>query len=163
LDRARQLVPAEVHELPRRRRTPSSITYRPPPLRFLLAAVPLELPEVGPVAAGAEATVFDFAAVSLALHVPFRLPADALLRLAGWLAHPDPLVQAARTALEPLHQKLLPAVQNPLWQDDLSEEYFVFQLDAVGARPPAELPGSHAAWLAGLLRLEAGPLSDDEI
>src|SRR5262245_47800296 len=34
LERARQLVPAEVHELPRRRRTPPSIAYRPPPLRF---------------------------------------------------------------------------------------------------------------------------------
>src|SRR6266852_750254 len=66
LDRARGLVPAEVHELPRRRRTPSSIAYRPAPLRVRLPALEFDMPEVGPVCASAEATVFDFAAVSLA-------------------------------------------------------------------------------------------------
>jgi hypothetical protein len=164
LERARQLVPAEVRVLPRRRRTPASFTYRPPPLRFQLPAVPLTLPEVGPAPAAAEATVFDFAAVSLALHVPFRLPAAALTRLAGWLAEPGPLVQAARSALEPLHQKLLPAIQQPLWKDDLSEEFIVFQLPPGEALPPpGELLTAHAGWLAGLVRLEAEPLGAEEI
>src|SRR5438132_4349619 len=63
LDRARGLVPAETHVLPRRRRTPSSIAYRPAPLRVRLPAREIALPELGPVRASAEATVFDFAAV----------------------------------------------------------------------------------------------------
>src|SRR5438105_3337680 len=78
LDRARSLVSAEVHVLPRRRRTPSSIAYRPAPLRVRLPAVDLALPELGTVRTPAEATVFDFAAVSLALHVPFSLPTARL-------------------------------------------------------------------------------------
>src|SRR5262249_59382547 len=55
LESARSLVPAEVHALPRRRRTPPSIAYRPAPLRFLLEPVPLSLPELGTVQLGAEA------------------------------------------------------------------------------------------------------------
>src|ERR1700730_9267322 len=55
LDRARSLVPAEFHELPRRRRTPSSIAYRPPPLRFALAPLSLDLPELSAVQARADA------------------------------------------------------------------------------------------------------------
>jgi hypothetical protein len=164
LQRARRLVPAETRVLPRRRRTPSSFTYRPAPLRFQMASVPLDLPEIGAVPAAAEATIFDFAAVSLALRVPFRLPAAALTRLAGWLAEPGPLVQAARAALEPLHQKLLPAIQQPLWKDDLSEEFIVFQLPPSDALPPpAQLLTTHAGWLAGLVHLEAEPLSAEEI
>ena len=164
LDRARSLVPAEIHELPRRRRTPASVGYRPPPLRFQLAPPMSDFPEVGQVQVTAEATVFDFAAVSIALHVPFKLPGAALTRLAGWLADPAALVRTARSAIEPLYRKLLPAIQNPLWQDDLSEEYFVFHITPSEALPkPDHLLEAHAGWLAGLVRLETGPLSREEI
>jgi hypothetical protein len=164
LERARHLVPAETHDLPRRRRTPVSIAYRPPPLRLTLAPGPLELGELGPVLPTAEVTIFDFAGVSVALHVPFRLPSPALGRLAGWLADPLPLIRAARSALEGLHARLLPAIKDPLWRDDLSEEYFVFQLlpDSVPASA-ADFLQAQAGWLAGLVRLESGPLSEEEI
>jgi hypothetical protein len=164
LERARALVPAEVHPLPRRRRTPTSVVYRPPPLRFHLAPVSLDLPEVGRLEAPGELTVFDFGAVSVALHVPFRQSADCLSRLAGWLAEPSPLLQVARAAVVPLHRQLLPAIHKPQWQDDLSEEYFVFHLPpGAPLPPPATLLESHAAWLAGLVRLESGPLSAEEV
>jgi hypothetical protein len=164
LQRAGTLVPAELRDLPRRRRTPTSIGYRPQPFRFQLAPVALALPELGLVQSAAEATVFDFAAVSLALRVPFCLPAANLSRLAGWLAEPTTVVQAARAALEPLHRKLLSAIQDPLWQDDLSEEYFVFHLPPGEPLPAVpELVNTQAGWLAGLVRLETGPLSPEEI
>src|SRR5207253_10038444 len=79
------------------------------------------------------------------------------------LADPRALVQAARTALQPLHQKLLPAVQDPHWQEDLSEEYFIFHLPPTHSPPPSELVDVRSAWLAGLVRLESGPLSAEEI
>src|SRR6516164_1964161 len=66
LDQARRLAPADQPEFPRRRRTPSSISYRPPPLRFLLDPWTLDLPGAGPAPVTAEATVFDFGAVSVA-------------------------------------------------------------------------------------------------
>jgi hypothetical protein len=163
LDHARRLVPAEVQTFPRRRRTPTSIGYRPPPLHFLLEPRALELPEAGAAQVRPEVTVFDIAAVSVGLQIPFRLEPAALVRLAGWLADPAALVRLARAAVEPLHRRLLPAIQHPLWQDDLSEEYFVFQLPPGEPLAPAPLLEAHADWLAGLLRLEAGPLSKEEV
>jgi hypothetical protein len=163
LEKARVLVPAEVRDLPRRRRTPVSIGYRPQPLRFVVAPPTFELPEAGPVPSVAEATVFDFAAVSMALHVPFELSRAALSRLAGHLIDSGPWVRNARAALESLHQKLLPAIQEPLWRDDLSEEYFVFQLFPSESLSAAHLRDAHNSWLAGLLRLETEPLSPEEV
>jgi hypothetical protein len=162
LERARQLVPAEVRELPRRRRTPPSIAYRSPPLRFRLAPVALGLP-VGDAPSAAEATVFDFAGVSVALHVPFRLPLADLQRLAGWLAEPAPVHAAARSAVAPLHAKLLPAIRDPLWRDDMNEEYFVFQLPPGNPLPDVALHAGRADWVAGLVRLEPGRLSPEEV
>jgi hypothetical protein len=162
LEQARRLVPAAFHDLARRRRTPPSFAYRPPPLRIRTDPVPLDLPGLGTCCGPAEATVFDFAAVSVAFHLPFRLPATGLTGLAGQLADPAPVVDAARAAVAPCYGQMLPAIKNPLWQDDFSEEYFVFQLEPDGAGGPAALLGPDAGWLAGLLRLEAGPLSDEE-
>ena len=163
LERARILLPGEARDLPRRRRTPSSVGYRPVPLRFQLAPIALEIPQTGSLKAPAEAIVFDFAAVSLAMHAPIRLPGESLSQVAAWLADPSPIVQAAREALQPLHQKLLPAIQDPLWQDELSEEYFVFQLPPGEIGSPAELLASYSGWLAGLVRLENGQLSSEEV
>jgi hypothetical protein len=135
----------------------------------VLPGLGLELPEVGQVAGPApgsgqaEATVFDFAAVSVAVHVPFRLPADGLTRLAAWLADPGPVIAAARAAVRPLHEKLLPAIRDPLWHPDLSEDYFVFQLLPGSPYLPPALLGERAGWLAGLVRLEASPLSAEEV
>src|SRR5216683_2851300 len=44
LEQAGRLSPCEVLSLSRRSRTPTSIAYKPPPLRFSLAAVALRLP-----------------------------------------------------------------------------------------------------------------------
>jgi hypothetical protein len=162
LEKAGKLAPAEVHALVRRRRTPPSIMFRPPPLRFGTTAVTLELPVLGSISTTAEATIFDFAAVSVGFHIPFRMPAGDLTRLAGWLADPASLWNAARAAVEPLHKKLLPAIQHPSWQADLGEEYIVFQL-APCAMTPDVLLNTQGAWLASLLRLESGPLSQQEV
>src|SRR5437764_15206035 len=86
LDHARRLVPAEVQGLVRRPRTPPAFAYRPAPLRYPLGSVPLSLPEIGVLLADADATLFDFGAISTALHIPFHLTVGQLTRLAGWLA-----------------------------------------------------------------------------
>ncbi len=168
LDRARQLVPAEVHALPRRRRTPSSFSYRPAPLEIGLDSVCLELAEVGRLSAPARVTVFEFAAVSVAIRLPFELAREQLTWLASSLADPAPFIQVARTALGPLHQRLQPAILGPRWQDDLSEEYFVFQLPPDAPTPTADesadlSDGQSAGWIASLVHLEREPLSRDEI
>jgi hypothetical protein len=164
LEHASRLAPSAKQGLPRRKRTPISITFHPPPLRFSLGRVELTMPGLGQVRSPAEATLFDFAGVSVDIEVPFQLSPEELLRLTGWLANPVPVVETARNALRPLYQRLQPSIKDPWWADDLSEEYFVFQLPP-GALGPVDglLTGSLAGWLAGLLRLEEGPLSDQEV
>jgi hypothetical protein len=107
-----------------------------------------------------EATLFDFAAVSVAFRVPFRLPLSELRCLAARLAEPAPIVAAARAAAAPLFAKLLPAIHDPHWRDDLSEEYFVFQFPSGHPPHPAADGGD---WLASLVHLEAEPLSAEEL
>ncbi len=162
LEHARRLLPAEKQELVRRRRTPSSIAYRPSPLRYPLGNVQLELAEIGPVEVLAEAVVFDFGGVSISLQAPFKLPPTAIVRLASSLAEPRELVEAARNASKDLFLALCPAIQQPKWSP-LSEEYFVFQIPPAEPLPaPAALLDQHADWLAALVRLEAAPLSNEE-
>lgn len=166
LERVRQLVPAQVHALPRRRRTPSSIAYQPAPLQLGIAPLLLELPELGAVQALAEATVFDFAAVSVALRVPFSLTPEQLLHLAGWLAEPTSAVERVQLAMLPLYQQLRPAMRDAKWDMQLSEEYVVFEFPPGQLPPPAELvvpTHPQAAWLGGLLRLDTGTLSASEV
>jgi hypothetical protein len=163
LEKARELVPAELHALPRKARTPPSIAYQSPPLRFGLPPLALTLPVLESVQAPADLMLYDFGAASLAIQIPFRLETYALARLAGELSDPVVFVKAAREALEPIFRKLVPAIDQPVWSD-LSEEYFVFQLIPEPATPtPAQLLAQYPGWLAGLTRLEAVPLSDSEI
>lgn len=163
LDQARQLVPAELHVLPRRSRTPASIAYQSPPLRIELSPLKLSLPILGMIQAQADLMVFDFGTVSLALQIPFQQTAHDLTQLAGTLSDPSTFVNAAREALEPIYEKLLPTIQNPNWVD-LSEEYFVFQLNPESMSfTPDQLLAQHTDWLAGMVRLEAEPLSASEI
>jgi hypothetical protein len=107
-----------------------------------------------------EATLFDFAGISLAFHVPFRLCASALHGVAGWLAESEPLIRLAHAVLEPLYQKLQPAIHHPSWREEFSEEYFVFQLPPGSTEAQA---GIAADWLAGIVRLESSPLSITEV
>ena len=163
LDKARHLVPAQLHSLPRRSRTPASITYQSPPLRFDLSPVTLTLPVLEAVEIQFDLLLFDFGAVSLEMQIPFRLPASELTRLAGALCDPSLFVKAAREASETIYHRLRPAIDHPHWID-LSEEYFVFQLIPDPETPaPAQFLAQSPAWLAGLVRLEANPLSDSEI
>lgn len=162
LEHAARLAKAEVGELPRRPRTPATIAYRPPPLRFPLP--PQSLPIEGLSAPGeVEAVVFDFGAANIVFRIPFSLPLDELLRLAPALAKPSWAADAAHSATENLFRDLRPAIENPN-RSSLYEEYFVFQIaphDFFFAR--GGLASECAAELAPLLRLESAPLAPEEI
>lgn len=162
LEGARQRISSQRHGLPRTSRTPPSISYHPLPLRIEVSHPATGLfelaskPEI-------DATVFDFAAVSVAIHIPFQLHPAELLRLAGRLAEPDPVVLIARQAVEPVYQALLPVIQNPRW-GELGEEFFVFQIFPDSANSVSkESLWKEQAWLAGLVRLEVDALSPEEI
>ncbi len=167
LELARKQGAGVVLDMVRRPRTPRSLAFRPPPLRFPLGPVVISMPGLeGTTVRAAEATVFDFAGVSVALQIPFTMPRRELRLLAARLNDPEPslqIVQTARAVLEPLYHKLLPAISKPAWDEQLSEEYFVFQFPPSPGVAPDDLLTIHADWLAGLLRLEDEPLSAQEI
>jgi hypothetical protein len=162
LSRARTLLEGgEAGPLPRRRRTPESIRYRPAPLRVPIGPGGIALPE-GNISvtapARAELTVFDFGAVSLLVSVPIQARAEALSALAGELADLAPQVAEARRVLAPWFERLRPAVAE-FELSDLGEEYVVFQLDEVHEG----WLQAHAAWVAGLVRCESVSLSASEV
>jgi hypothetical protein len=160
LDQAGTLLHGVEGTLPRRKRTPESIRYRPAPLRVPVEVGAISLP-------GGIATVraprgvlslFDFAAVSLALEFPLRITPEVLSRLAGELAEPQALNTAVRHLVHEWIERIKPAVID-FELSDLSEEYVVFQLPELSA----EWLGQHADWIAGLVRLEPEPLSRSEV
>ncbi len=160
LDRARLILHGEPGQLPRRRRTPESIRYRPAPIRLELDAAGISLPGV-PILSRpprAELTLFDFAAISLCVRFPMTISPRDLLELAGRLAEPASLTEAARRLLAPWLEQIKPAVYD-FAVSDLSEEYIVFQL----WENQTDWLEHRADWIAGLVRLESEPLSRDEI
>jgi hypothetical protein len=166
LERARTLLPAELGPLARRRRTPESIRYRPAPLRTAIDPAGLAFPPVETLAGTdwvgaaprADLTVFDFGAVALAAQFPLRITAGQLLHLAGALSDSAPLTAAARGVIAPWIERIKPAVYG-FELSDLAEEYIIFQLNDTRA----DWLDEQGDWIAGLVRLEAGPLSRDEI
>src|SRR5271165_4626572 len=98
LELARQMLQGELGQLPRRRRTPESIGYRPAPIRVPLDPAGIRLPaELVTVRnPRADLTLFDFGAISLAVQFPLEATPQALLELAGSLADPASLNEAAR-------------------------------------------------------------------
>ncbi|MGE3316021.1 MAG: hypothetical protein AB7O26_12980 [Planctomycetaceae bacterium] len=160
LDRARELTSSEKHSFPRKARTPSSINYQPSPLRARQPSIALDLPSLGSVAGEFEVTLFDFGAVSACLRIPIQIDRRQLTELAGTLSDRVPIVSEVRKALEPLFQTLTPAIHNPAWSE-VAEEYFVFQVRA--GVSPDEVQQDHQAWVAGIVRLESGVLSESEI
>ncbi|MFI5459680.1 MAG: hypothetical protein ACHRXM_30005 [Isosphaerales bacterium] len=160
LERTRLILQAEPGQLPRRRRTPESIGYRPAPIR-------VELDPTGVVLPGdwsftrpphGELTLFDFGAISLAVQFHLTATPTALLELAGRLAEPAPLTEAARRLLAPRLLQIQPAVLD-FAVSDMNEEYVVFQL----WEHRGNWIDERGDWIAGLVRLESEPLSPGEV
>lgn len=160
LDLTRQVLQGHLGQLPRRKRTPESIGYRPAPIRVPLEPAEVRLPgDVPPTKLPrAELTVFDFGAISLSVQFHLEVTPGKLLELAGRLAEPAPLNESARLLLDPWIERLRPAVYD-FAVSAMSEEYIVFQL---GERRTEWLE-RHSDWIAGLVRLESEPLSDGEV
>ena len=160
LEMARSLVAAESGPLARRRRTPESIRYRPAPLRLTPDVSGLALPG-GIVPAKppqGELALFDFAAIALTVRFPIKVTPDELRILAGDLANLGPLTSAARFVIAPWLERIKPTVIG-YELSDLAEEYVVFQMSEVRD----DWIEQHSDWIAGLVRLDSGPLSPAEV
>jgi hypothetical protein len=141
-------------------RAPAASEPAPPPLR--IAEPPGGLAVQGRPIDRVEAAIFDFGAVSIAYDLPFRGPLAELRRFSAGLAAGDAPAEDARRRAAALLSRLGDAVDRPDLAAE-SEDYLVFVAD------PADLPegGPLAALdpeaLAGALRGEAGPLSEEQV
>ena len=100
-----------------------------------------------------ELSLFDFGAISLAVQFPVRLTPRGAARAgrrAGRARAPE---RRGAAASSPPGSSGSGRRSIGFELSDLSEEYIVFQVD--DAR--ADWLESHADWIAGLVRLEAGP------
>src|SRR6516165_7387639 len=124
LNRAGLILQGEPGQLPRRRRTPESIGYRPAPIRVEVDPAGIRLPGDWsfPRPPRGELTLFDFGALSMAVQFPVTATPAALLELAGRLAEPAPLTEAARQLLGPWLRQIQPAVADYALSA-MSEEY----------------------------------------
>lgn len=159
LDAARRLIAVEDGALPRRKRTPESIRYRPAPLRLAVEADRMRPPGRLELSAAprAELSIFDFGAASLMVHLPVSAAPSDLTRAMGELAEPASWVESARAIVSPWIDRLKPTIVGFEWSP-LSEEYAILQIGEVA---PGWL-SENADWAAGILRLEPGPLSTTE-
>lgn len=160
LDLARTLLPVEPGPLHRRKRTPESIRYRPAPLRLAIDVEGLALPAVIETTEPprAELAMFDFAAVSLVIRFPVRGSLESFSEVAASLADAAPWNEAARSLLQPWIERFRPAIIG-FELSELSEEYVIFQLGEVQEGWLED----HASWVAGLIRLESGPMGPSEV
>ena len=137
--------------LPRRRRTPMSIEYRPAPLVFQLPHTICKFAVLGEVEAQVEMILFDFATLSLSLRLPFSLQGSKLSELAQELSRPGEFPSFGKKHLEPLFKRLSPAIKLPKWSE-LTEEYFVFQFNPGDPFPEiSDLLQNHSPWLASFI------------
>ena len=99
--------------LPRRRRTPLSIEYRPAPLVFQLPNTLCKFAVLGEVEAQVEMILFDFATLSLSLRLPFSLTGSKLSELAQELSRPGDFPNFGRSLLEPIFKRITSAIKQP--------------------------------------------------
>jgi hypothetical protein len=158
LERARTYLSAGSGSLARRPRTPESLQYRPNPLLVSLDPIGLTLPGVTTLPPRAELSFFDFGALSLLVTFPIKVTEGELVALAAELADPSTLVNAARLVIAPWIERIKPMVIE-FEPSPLSEEYIVFQ---IGERSQ-EWIAERTEWIAKLVRLEGGDLSEGEV
>jgi hypothetical protein len=162
LARARALVGSAGPEESRgRRAAPAHLAFATPPVRVALGTRDVTVGQTT-VTATAGARIHDFGAVTIILQSPLDEPLDRLPGLTAALAGAGPLEDAARALLEPLFERLRPAITKP-GLNRFVEDYYVLQVDQTVPLTtiPELLAGGQRA-LAAALRCEATLLSDTE-
>lgn len=144
------------------RKAPPYFTYTPPPLRVVRSAPS--------IAAGGfstnptvELVLFDFGAVSVRFRIEVEGSASRLLDLSEAVFDNGPIHAEARRQVEQLMIALRPAMRSPQI-DPRMEDYTIIQIGALASgEAPASLLETHAAFLAGVLRVEREELAAEEI
>lgn len=162
LDRARQLTaPTETRALERRRAAPAHLGYTTPPLRIALGRKDVTVSNRS-VAAEAHGLIHEFGAVTITLQIDLETEIEALPALTSSLASTGSLEGVARTLLDDLYKRLLPAISKP-GLNPFIEDYYVLQCDSIAPLSIDDFLAQTRGPLASTLRCESEPLSEAEI
>lgn len=144
-----------------KRRAPCYFEFTPEPLRVIEEVAPLRVRgfETSP---GAEITLFDFGALSVAYRIPIENSFPALLNLSDELYENAVLLADSRRRVEHLLAAIQDAVDRPAVSDAV-EYYVIFQIDSPELAGGNPICSGRDVELAQILRCERGPLSEDEV
>jgi hypothetical protein len=107
--------------------------------------------------------VFDFGAVSLEYRLPFSGHASLLTRLAMALSGHADLLADARARVQALCQAMGDAIRKPALSE-FTEDYLAIAVRRIdGLAEPVSIGAIGEATIAGILRAESGPLSEQEV
>ena len=160
----RQLLRADAarQTVKHKRRAPAFFEYSPAPLRVTRAGEPHTIGGYH-TAAGVEAVIYDFGAVSLSYVIAIDGPVSNLPGLAEALWGNERLVADSRRHVEELLRTLGDAVQRPRIAEFV-EDYSIFQIEAFNATcEAAALWTEHAHTVAQVLRASPHNLSQQEV
>jgi hypothetical protein len=111
----------------------------------------------------AEALVFEFGAISVALRVPFSGSLPHVTQFIQSIYANESLKQYARSFLDQILKDISPAITKMSVSPQV-EDYFVFQI--INCEPVMEtedLIAQHSGTIACMLRGETAPLAEEEI
>lgn len=146
-----------------KRRQSKYFEFTPPPIRITEDA---PVCAVGPrfaTSPRAEVLVFDFGCVSVRFEIPIHGPVKDIIELSVELYENMRLQDAAKSIVNGLLNKMMPAVDRPQIAPRV-EDYCIFHFSQTRpALSPHELLKDHIIPLTGLLRAELNPPSDREV
>jgi len=155
------------------RPTPTYFKFKPTPLRLSINTAPVTIASLN-AATTADATFYDFGAVTIAFHISYSGPLAGLLPLAEALYDCRALLEQARRLVNQLLDQARPAIKRPALVER-TENYVLYQFDmpepahTSGQSSPHPLAdpisfiAANTSTLARILRSEARTLSDQEI
>ena len=164
LERCRRHVTdqTEVAKIKHKGHAPGYFQFDPPPLRIIQEIQAIEIAGRR-TSTTVDVTVYDFGGVSVVYTLPFEGSFEELIALSCALAQTDRVRDDSRTRVAHLLGVIRPAVYRPSIAD-VSEDYLIFQVDALaGAETLEDAWTKLAPSTARLLRSERDPLSDQEI
>jgi hypothetical protein len=162
LARARQLAtPSAAPALEHRRAAPAHLGYATPPLRIDLGSREVLL-DGRPSRVATQGTLHEFGAITITLSVGIDVDVETLPTLTSSLAATGTFETGARTLLNELYERVLPAIVKP-GMNAFIEDYYIVQCDRIEGATIDEFLARNRAALASTLRCEAATLSDAEI
>lgn len=152
--------------------TPQAYTRRRTNKYLKLTPSPVRIPQVFPehtifssfkTQPQAEALIFEFGAVSVALKVPFSGDLPEVTQFIQSIYENENLKQYARSFLDQTLKDIAPAITK-MSVSSQTEDYFVFQvLDFEPKLEAEDLIARHSGAIACMLRGEMVPLSEEEV